>query len=140
MSVDAGAVLCGIQAIIKFQPFQADMTLDEKKLPSQKLSNITMFKTSFFGGDMSYGLDNDQSDGLLNVVWLDGTSKLRLAGMIPSLFSGTVLNKKQAHHHICRQFELNTSDPVIVETDGENIGVPPVKYTILPTALNVIVN
>ena len=116
------------------------MKLDDEILSSQKLSNITTFKTSFFGGDMSYGLDNDQSDGLLNVVWLDGSSKLRLVGMIPSLFSGTVLRKKQAHHHICKQFELNTSDFVIVETDGENIGVPPVKYTILPKALNVIVN
>ena len=39
----------------------------------------------------------------------------------------------------CQQLELYTNDKVIVETDGENIGIPPVKYTILPKALQIIV-
>ena len=38
-----------------------------------------------------------------------------------------------------KRFEINTEDAVIVETDGENIGLPPVKYTILPQTLKVII-
>ena len=49
------------------------------------------------------------------------------------------LNKKLAHFRTCRQFELHTEDSVILETDGENIGTPPLKYTILPKALQVII-
>jgi diacylglycerol kinase family enzyme len=88
---------------------------------------------------MSYGVDTVQDDGQLSVVWLDGTSKFGLAAMMPSLFTGTVLNKKLAHYKTCHEFELNTSDTVIVETDGENIGTPPIKYSILPKALQVII-
>ena len=139
MSVDAGAVICGLKAITEFTPFSAEMRMDGEKLSIQNFSNITIFKTANFGGDMSYGIETIQDDGLLSVVWLDGTSRLGLAALMPSLFTGTVLNKKLAHYKTCREFELRTEDSVILETDGENIGIPPLKYTILPKALQVII-
>ena len=88
---------------------------------------------------MSYGVEPVQDDGQLSVVWLEGTSRVGLAALMPSLFTGTVLNKKQAHYKTCHEFELQTEDNVFVETDGENIGIPPVKYTILQKALQVII-
>ena len=139
MSVDAGAVICGLKAITEFTPFSAEMMIDGEKYPVQNFSNITIFKTAYFGGDMSYGVETVQDDGLLSVAWLDGTTKLGLAALMPSLFTGTVLRKKLAHYNTCREFELRTEDYVILETDGENIGVPPLKYTILPKALQVII-
>jgi diacylglycerol kinase family enzyme len=139
MSVDAGAVICGLKAITEFTPFSAEMRMDGEKLSIQNFSNITIFKTANFGGDMSYGVEPVQDDGLLSVVWLDGTSRLGLAALMPSLFTGTVLNKKLAHYKTCREFKLRTEDSVILETDGENIGVPPLKYTILQKALQVII-
>ena len=139
MSIDAGAVICGLKAITEFTPFSAEMRIDGENLSIQNFSNITIFKTANFGGDMSYGVETIQDDGLLSVVWLDGTSRLGLATLMPSLFTGTVLNKKLAHYKTCREFELRTEDSVILETDGENIGVPPLKYTILQKALHIII-
>jgi len=139
MSVDAGAVICGLQAIFNFRPFHAEMSLDGKKYSPNSLSNVTVFKTAHFGGDMSYGIETIQDDGQLSVVWLDGMSRLRLTALMPSLFTGTVLKKKETHYRTCHQFEFYTEDKAIVETDGENIGTPPVKYTIFPKALQVII-
>ena len=139
MSVDAGAVICGLQAIFKFRPFSAEMSLDGEKIPLKRMSNVTVFKTAHFGGDMSYGIETVQDDGNLSVAWLTGMSRLRLAALMPSLFTGTVLKKKEAHYRTCHQFEFRTEDKAIVETDGESIGTPPVKYTILPKALQVII-
>ena len=139
MSVDAGAVICGLQAIFNFRHFHAEMSLDGKKKSPNSLSNVTVFKTAHFGGDMSYGVETIQDDGQLSVGWLDGMSRLRLTALMPSLFTGTVLKKKETHYRTCHQFEFYTEDKAIVETDGENIGTPPVKYTILPKALQVII-
>ena len=115
------------------------MKLDGKNIPLKKLSNGSVFKTAHFGGDMSYGIETTQDDGKLSVVWIDGTSKLGLAALMPSLYTGTILKNKLTHYQTCHEFELSTEDAVIVETEGENIGVPPVKYTILPQALQVII-
>ena len=35
------------------------------------LMNHKIFKTSYFGGDMNYGLETIQDNGLLYVVWID---------------------------------------------------------------------
>ena len=139
ISVDAGAVICGLQAITQFTPFTAEMSLDGESIPLKNLSNVTLFKTAHFGGDMSYGIETAQDDGQLSMVWLDGMTRLSLAALMPSLFTGTILKKKQAHYQTCCELQLQTDDAVIVETDGENIGTPPVKYTILPRALQVII-
>ena len=139
MSIDAGAIICGLQAITQFTPFTAQMSLDGESIPLKILSNVTLFKTAHFGGDMSYGIETAQDDGQLSMVWLDGMTRLSLAALMPSLFTGTILKKKQAHYRTCRKFELTTEDAVIVETDGEQIGAPPVKYTILPQAFKIII-
>ena len=139
MSVDAGAVICGLQAIFNFRHFHAEMSLDGKKKSPNSLSNVTVFKTAHFGGDMSYGIETIQDDGQLSVVWLDGMSRMRLTALMPFLFTGTILKKKEAHYSTCQKFEFYTEDKAIVETDGENIGTPPVKYTILPKAIQVII-
>ena len=139
MSVDIGAIICGLQAISQFKPFSAEMSIDGEKIPLRILSNTSVFKTSNFGGDMSYGIDTVQNNGQLSVVWLDGTTKFGLAAMMPSLFTGKILNNKLAHYKTCQEFVLSSSDTVIVETDGENIGIPPVKYSVLPKALQVII-
>ena len=103
------------------------------------MSNVTIFKTAHFGGDMNYGIETVQDDGQLSLVWLDGMSRMRLAALMPSLFTGTVLKKKEANYRTCQQFEFHTEDKVIVETDGENIGTPPAKYAIFPKAIQVII-
>ena len=139
MSVDAGAVICGLQAIIKFSPFNAEMSLDGANIPLNCLSNVTVFKTAHFGGDMSYGIETVQDDGQISVAWIDGTSRIGLVALMLSLFTGKILKKKQAHYRTCHELEIRTEGAHIVETDGENIGVPPVKYTILPQALKVII-
>ena len=138
-NVDLGAIICGLQAIIQFQSYNAEIVLDGNKIPLKNFSNVTTFKTAYFGGDMNYGVETVQDDGKLSIVCIEGTSKFGLASLMPSLFTGAILKKKQAHYMLGQQFELYTNDKVIVETDGENIGIPPVKYTILPKAIQIIV-
>ena len=139
ISIDAGAVLCGLQAIAQYKSYSASLTIDNEKIPKKDFSNISIFKTSNFGGDMSYGIDTIQDDGKLSVVWLDKTSKIGLASLMPYLFSGTILKKKQAHYRTCKKLEFKSNNQLIIETDGENIGIPPATYTILPQAIKVII-
>ena len=138
-NIDLGAIICGLQAIKEFKPFNVKMQIDNETIINTKLSNITIFKTSYFGGGMNYGIKPNQSDGLLSLAWLDNTTKLELSKLIPSLYTGNILKNKKAHYKTCQELSLHTNDNVIVETDGENIGLPPVKYTILKKALKVII-
>ncbi len=138
-SVDLSAVLCGIQAIINFSPIKCNISIDSNKLGNIELSNIFIFKTSHFGGNMHYGIKPIQNDGKLSVVTIKSGSKLYLLSLISDFFTGNILKRDTVEHYYCTSIKIESDDFTIIETDGENIGTLPAKYSVIPRALKIIV-
>jgi len=139
ISVDVAAITAGIDALVKFEDFACNLKIDDSEYNDKQLSNMTIFKTPYFGGGMYYGVETEQDNGVLNLALIDSVSRLKLLTMIPALYTGKIFKRKPVHYKQCRSFELVTEQPLIVETDGENIGYPPAKYTILEKAINVLI-
>ena len=138
-SVDIAAVLAGIQAIVQFKPVACELKYDEEEVHFTEITNITIFKTPYFGGGMYYNVKTEQDDGNFTVAIVDSTSKFKLFGMIPALYMGTIFKKKEARHRICRTLKFDTNRNFYIEMDGESAGFPPAKYTILKQAVNIII-
>ena len=138
-NVDAAAIIAGIQAIIQFKSIPCEIQFDEEDARITEITNITVFKTRYFGGGMYYNVETKQDDGNFNVVLVDRTSKLTLLGIIPALYAGTALNKKPAHHRTCQTLNFDTNRNFYIEMDGESAGYPPAKYSILKQALNIVI-
>ncbi len=138
-NVDAAAIIAGIKAIGQFKPISCELQFDEEEVNFTQITNITVFKTPYFGGGMYYNVETKQDDGNLTVVLVDRTSKLKLLGLIPALYAGTALNKKSAHHRQCKTLNFDTNRNFYIEMDGESAGYPPAKYSILKQALNIVI-
>jgi diacylglycerol kinase (ATP) len=138
-NVDVAAIIAGIQAIIRFKSIPCEIQFDEEDARFTEITNITVFKTRYFGGGMYYNVETKQDDGNFNVVLVDRTSKLTLLGIIPALYAGTALNKKPAHHRTCKTLNFDTNRNFYIEMDGESAGYPPAKYSILKKALNIVI-
>ncbi|NQU27433.1 MAG: diacylglycerol kinase family lipid kinase [Candidatus Marinimicrobia bacterium] len=139
VSVDFAAIMAGISAIREFQPYDCNLKVDGKSRHGQQMSNITMFKTSYFGGGMNYGIDCIQDSGEMDVVLVDSLSRLKLLATMPALYTGTALNNEAAHHWTCSNLEIKSNPDVCIETDGEIAGYPPATYTVLKKAIRVVV-
>lgn len=138
-SVDAAAIIAGIQAILQFKPISCELQFDDEEVYFTEITNITVFKTPYFGGGMYYNVETKQDDGNLSVVTVDRTSKITLLGIIPALYAGTALNKKSAHHRNCTTLNFDTNRNFYIEMDGESAGYPPAKYSILKQAVNIVI-
>lgn len=138
LSVDTAAMLAGLSAIREFEPFDCRIKIDDKTWDGNQMSNITMFKTSYFGGGMNYGIDCIQDDGIMDVVLLDPLSRLKLLAVIPTLYTGTVLKNEAAHHWRCNILEIDSNHKICIETDGEIVGYPPARYSVLKQAIRVV--
>ena len=138
-SVDAAAIMAGIKAIGQFKPISCELQFDDEEVYFTEITNITVFKTPYFGGGMYYNVETKQDDGNLTVALVDRTSKLKLLGLIPALYAGTALNKKPAHHRNCTTLNFDTNRNFYIEMDGESAGYPPAKYSILKQALNIVI-
>ena len=139
LNVDAAAILAGIMAIIKFKSISCELKFDDEDVNFTQITNITIFKTPYFGGGMYYNVETVQDDGNFTVALVKRTSKLKLLGLIPALYAGTALNKKPASHRNCKTLNFNTNRNFYIEMDGESAGYPPARYSILKRALNIVI-
>ncbi|MCJ7802839.1 MAG: hypothetical protein MUP82_10830 [Candidatus Marinimicrobia bacterium] len=138
-SVDAAAIIAGIKAIGQFKSISCELQFDDEEVYFTEITNITVFKTPYFGGGMYYNVETKQDDGNFTVALVDRTSKLKLLGLIPALYAGTALNKKPAHHRNCTTLNFDTNRNFYIEMDGESAGYPPAKYSILKQAINIVI-
>jgi diacylglycerol kinase family enzyme len=139
VSVDAAALTAGLSALIQFDKLWCDIKIDQEEFKDQRLKNLTVFKCPYFGGGMHYGVKTQPDDGLLHAATIDSVPRVKLLGMIPALYTGKIFNQKAAHYKKFRSLELFCHQKVFIEADGEIIGSPPAKYSILKKAIKVIV-
>jgi diacylglycerol kinase family enzyme len=139
ISVDAAALTAGLSALIQFDELRCDIKIHQEEFKDQRLKNLTVFKSPYFGGGMHYGAKTQPDDGLLYAALIDSVSRFKLFSMIPALYTGKIFEKKAAHYKECNSLELFCSQKVFIEADGEIIGYPPAKYSILKKAIKVIV-
>ncbi len=138
LSVDAGAVASGLWALAKFKGVNASLTIDDQVAAEVRLSNLTVFKSPYFGGGMHYGTKTSLDDGRLYAAVIGATSRLKLAAMIPDLYTGKIFRREAARLETCRTLVLDSRDRAYVETDGELAGYTPARYTIRERALRVV--
>jgi len=139
VSVNAGALIAGIQTILKFSGVRINLKIDEIEKEINSLCNITIYKNPFVAGDMYYNKCVARDDGKLSVAIVESSSRFQLLKLIPYLYTGKALDRKGVNYTECKEIELKTNDNLVIEADGEIIGKPPIKYTVLNKAINVVV-
>ena len=139
ISVDIAALSVGVKALLEFDKLKCELKLDSKQFKNIRLKNLTVFKCPYFGGGMNYGIKTRADDGVLHIAFIDYVNRLKLFGLIPSLYTGKILSKKSAHYEKCKSLEVISNQKVFIETDGEIIGYPPARYSILEKILKIVV-
>jgi len=139
VSVDGAAVAAGLKAIIHYLPLKAHLVVDGEEWSEQSLSNLTVYKTPYFGGGMYYNRGVEQMDGKMAVAQVRFASKLELIKLIPALYAGTVFEKEIARYFECQSLVIESDQPMAVETDGEILGQLPARYTIVKQGIRVVV-
>ncbi|RMF07490.1 MAG: hypothetical protein D6762_07430 [Candidatus Neomarinimicrobiota bacterium] len=139
ISVDLAAILAGLQAIGETTPSPVVLTLDGDRIEVPEFSNLTIYKTRYFGGGMAYNRGPEPADGRFGVAWIEAASRWKLTRLIPTLYTGTVLEREEAHYREGRTIEVNTPAPMVIEADGQVVGTTPAHYSLLPKALKVII-
>lgn len=138
-TVDGAAVLAGLAAIKEFYGFEGQLVVDGKDLDNSSYSNITFFKTPYFGGGMNYGVETDPSDGQMSMATVGFKNRLNLAGLIPSLYIGNILKRKGTSLHTCQSAMIEADQLMLVETDGEVAGYTPASYSIIKNRIKLVV-
>lgn len=78
-------------------------------------------------------------DGLFDVTAYTDFTKLQLIANLPHLKTGAFVKHPKMRIHTGKEIMVSSTPEVMVEADGEDLGMTPATFTILPKAIRMII-
>ncbi len=99
---------------------------------------VVVANSGYYGSGMHIAPDASVTDGLLDIVVIRGTSRMRLIRSMPKLYDGTHVQLDEVLVLRGREVSISTEPSVTAYGDGEEISRVPVTATVWPGALSVL--
>jgi YegS/Rv2252/BmrU family lipid kinase len=127
-----------LRALAAWRPARFTVTLDGER-HSVEGYTVVAANSRFYGGGMRVAPEAKPDDGLLDVVFIGGYSKLRFLANLPKVFKGTHVEIDQVQSFRAREAEISADRPFEVYADGDPIASLPATVRLVPGAIRVIV-
>jgi YegS/Rv2252/BmrU family lipid kinase len=128
-----------IRALIAWRPARFELVLDGERRAFTGYS-VGACNSKAYGGGMYAAPDALLDDGLLDVVFVEQTPKLRfLTRILPKVFKGTHVREPCVHVLRGRDLQIAADRPFTLYADGDPIGELPLRVSVLPAAVRVLV-
>lgn len=127
-------ILAGLRALNEKQP---RIKPEPSDLAPGEL--ILLGNGRLYGGDFEVFPRASLRDGLLDVCLLPRVTTLGILRVALGIITGRLHRFSQARHFQTNKVRLSSPERVVVQLDGENAGLLPATFTVLPKALRVIV-
>lgn len=115
-----------IEEIIHLDPVPIRLQVDDEVIERRAIF-VEICNSRYTGGDMLIAPSAKIDDGLLDVVIMKDTTRLRALKLLPTIFTGTHLETPEFEvfrgHHI----KLESERPMALTPDGETFGSTPIE-------------
>jgi diacylglycerol kinase (ATP) len=115
-------------------PFTVTLDGERRELVA---NNTIVANGRYFGGGMKIAPDARPDDGELDAIIFGDVGRLDLALNMHRLYRGTILRHPKASHRLARAISVETARPLPIEIDGEQPGMTPVRFEVVPAALRL---
>ena len=112
---------------------------DQAKPWQGRVNSLVVANGQYFGGGMKIAPDARISDGQFDVVVLGDLGKIELVRNVPRVYDGSHITHPKVTVSRARYVHVTSPDRVLVQADGEVLGTAPATFTIIPSALRLIV-
>lgn len=92
----------------------------------------------FFGGGMRIAPHAVLDDGRFDVVTLGDVGRLELLYNVPGVYSGAHLRNPKVRVERATLVSVDSDQPVLIQADGELLGLAPAQFQIIPRALTIL--
>jgi YegS/Rv2252/BmrU family lipid kinase len=128
-----------LRALAAWRPARFELVLDGQRHTFTGYS-VGAANSKAYGGGMYAAPDALLDDGLLDVPYCEQISKLRfLTRILPRVFKGTHVREPSVHVLRGRELQIAADRPFTLYADGDPIGELPLRVSVLPAAVRVLV-
>lgn len=130
--------VAGARRFLTSPPFGVRLVIDDKEVFSGNALNIFVANGKYCGGGMNFAPDAKPGDGEFDVVVLGNIPKFKIVTSAHKLYDGSILGLKGVQLFRGKRIQVETTEKIDVEMDGEQPGQSPVSYDLLPSALKFV--
>jgi diacylglycerol kinase (ATP) len=133
----AAGIRAGLGALAHFEPMTMAVGLDGS-CELMRLSQLFVVNMPLFGPGLRVAPAADPSDGLLDVVALEGAGRLSLLRLAPKLRQGTHLGLEGVRSFQAETVRISTRGGSPVIADTTNLGSDTVELSVVQHALEIV--
>jgi YegS/Rv2252/BmrU family lipid kinase len=127
-----------LTTLVCYRNREISLKIDGKE-EKRKVCTIVMSNGRYGGGSMFIAPQADIKDGLFDVVIIGDISKPDLLASLPRIYRGTHLTHPKVTLKRAREVEIQSEVSIALQADGELLGEAPARFSILPSALTILV-
>jgi YegS/Rv2252/BmrU family lipid kinase len=127
-----------LHALARWRPARWTVTLDGRTCEFEGYS-VAVANSGVYGGGMRLAPDASLTDGELDVVLTEDTSRLRFLRNLTRVFTGSHVGEPTLHIERARVVTFEADRPFAAYADGDPIAELPATVRVVPGALRVMV-
>ena len=129
---------CVLSTFMSYKGAEVQVQLDGEKAIINDLTLFAVANAKYYGSGMKIAPGVEPDDGLFEVVWGSGVSRLELPGLLKQVYSGDHVDHPKVQVKRAKEVELWSELPVPVHIDGDVCGELPARFKIHPGALSFV--
>ena len=130
-----------IATLMKYRPQRISILCDDKEFYSGSCYLVAVANGQYFGRGMWIAPKALINDGMFDVVAVEGMSRLRILFAFKSVYSGTHLEREDVKHTRAASVLVCSEDgPLKLDFDGEEALGQELRFTVMPEAVNVLLD
>lgn len=116
---------------------EGELSVDGQPRSIQRLFNLNVANTKYYGGGMYSAPGADPADGLLDVVSME-IGRLAALAALPENYNGHFERVPGVWQGRGREFEVRSPAPLVVQCDGDVVGRTPARISVVPGGLTLL--
>ena len=112
-----------LKQLLFLNPSQVSVNMDGNSETWSKVYFIAVMNQKYEGGGFKFCPNASSSDGMLDVIVVEGLSKLKVLFCLPTAFFGRHTRFRGIHIYQCRNISVESTVPLAIHKDGESGGI-----------------
>lgn len=128
-----------VASLASYRNARVAMRFDDGEEEEAVVNVLFVANSRYCGGGMLAGPDAKTDDGLLDLTLIGDMTKAEALASGRLLYNGRIYSHPKVRHHRVKKVSARPLGPdaVLVEADGEQPGILPATWTVLPGALRL---
>ncbi|MFC1984835.1 diacylglycerol/lipid kinase family protein [Chloroflexota bacterium] len=132
-------VIGGLSSLISYKNKHVTLRVEDQTEDICDCAMLVIANGTHFGGGMQIAPGAKPDDGLLDMVLFGDMGKSELFKIWPMTYKGSHVSHHKVRMLKIKNVVIECAEKILVEADGELLGESPVSFSVLPSALRIVV-